>query len=139
MPIGSTMSALRCACSAVLLLLPLTQARAEFVPPPGVVCPDPDAASYDFNCSFVFYDRAQRELLQVYENLLATLSKQDATALRASQRAWLAFVKADVALVVGHYGEGGSLGRAIGADRSARHMRARIKELAQRLSGSDKW
>ena|SRR5688500_7774536 len=133
------MSLLRSSCSACFLLLLLTQPRAEFVLPPGVVCPEPDAASYDPNCSFVYHDRAERELALVYERLLATLSKQDAAALRASQRAWFAFRKADVALVVGHYGEGGSLGRSIAADHSARHTRARVRELAQRLSGSDKW
>jgi uncharacterized protein YecT (DUF1311 family) len=114
-------------------------AHAQFVLPPGVECPDPEAPTVDFNCHFVFEEQADKKLNEVYNKLLIRLGKPEAARLRVSQRAWLAFRDADVALVVAHYGEGGSLGRSIAAQRSAQLTRTRIKDLDKRLTSNDAW
>jgi uncharacterized protein YecT (DUF1311 family) len=112
---------------------------AEFVPPPGVDCSNPDAKEYDYNCPPLWQDRADKKLNEVYMTLLATLPKDEAQQLRASQRAWIVFRDADVALVVQHYGEGGSLGRSIAARRSFELTRERAKDLERRLADSQAW
>lgn len=87
----------------------------------------------------MFEEQADKKLNEVYNKLLIRLGKPEAARLRVSQRAWLAFRDADVALVVAHYGEGGSLGRSIAAQRSAQLTRTRIKDLDKRLTSNDAW
>jgi uncharacterized protein YecT (DUF1311 family) len=124
---------------SVLLALATVEARADFVLPPGVTCPDPGTSSVDMNCSFVYQQQEERELNRVYNALLSTLGSDEAKDLRRSQKAWLAFRAADVSSVVRHYGEGGSQGRSIAAWRSFELTRVRVKDLQRRLSGADKW
>src|SRR5712692_1632579 len=81
---------------------------AQFVPPQGVDCSKPDAPPPDPSCAFVFLEKADQQLNDAYKKLLARLDDEGKTKLRASQRAWVGFRDADVALVVHHYGEGGS-------------------------------
>lgn len=124
--------------ATTLLCVPV-MSLAEFVPPPGVDCSNPDAKEYDYNCPPLWQDGADKKLNEVYQQLLAALPKDEAQQLKASQRAWIAFRDADVALVVQHYGEGGSLGRSIGARRSFELTRERVKDLERRLADPHRW
>lgn len=117
------------------------ECKASFVPPPGVQCTDPNAAQFDFNCAMVWDEIEDCRLNRTYEKLISVLrseSKQLAN-LRTSQRAWIQFRDADVALVVSHYGEGGSLGRSIASLHRFRLTRERLRELQKRLSDSGRW
>jgi uncharacterized protein YecT (DUF1311 family) len=112
---------------------------AEFVPPPGTDCSNPDAKEYDYNCPPLWREREDKKLNEVYRNLLATLATEEAQRLKSSQRAWIAFRNADVALVVHHYGEGGSLGASIAAMRAFQLTRHRVKDLELRLANPQRW
>jgi uncharacterized protein YecT (DUF1311 family) len=124
---------------AIALFCAPVTSIAEFVPPPGVDCSNTDATEYDYNCPPLWAERADKKLNEVYRKLLAALTKEEAQKLRASQRAWIAFRDADVALVVAHSGEGGSLGRSIAAMRSFELTRERVKDLELRLADPQKW
>lgn len=115
------------------------QTEAMYVVPPGVECGDPDAQNIDFNCNFVFDEQAQSALDATYKELLGRLNAEEANALKASQRAWLKFRRAEVALVIKHYDEGGSLGQSIGARRSFELTRLRLQDLRRRLDDNGKW
>jgi uncharacterized protein YecT (DUF1311 family) len=112
---------------------------AQFVPPRGVDCSNPDAPPPDPSCAFVFLEKAEQQLNDAYKKLLARLDDEGKTKLRASQRAWIGFRDADVALVVHHYGEGGSLGSSIAAYRSFQLTQQRAKELRDRLQDDGHW
>lgn len=124
--------------AAQLLCLPV-MAVAEFVPPEGTDCSNPDAKDIDYNCPMLWLDREDKKLNEVYQSLLAKLSEEEAQRLKKSQRAWLAFRDADVALVVEHYGEGGSLGRSIAAMRAFQLTRDRVRDLELRLADPQRW
>lgn len=112
---------------------------AEFQPPPGTDCSNPDAKEYDYNCPPLWYDREDKKLNEVYRYLLTTLAAEEAEKLKLSQRAWVAFRDADVALVVQHYGEGGSLGASIAAMRAFQLTRDRVRDLQLRLADPQRW
>jgi uncharacterized protein YecT (DUF1311 family) len=112
---------------------------AEFQPPPGTDCSNPDAKEYDYNCPPLWHSREDEKLNRVYRRLLTTLTAEEADKLKSSQRAWIAFRDADVALVVHHYGEGGSLGASIAAMRAFQLTRDRVKDLESRLADPQRW
>lgn len=112
---------------------------AQFVPPEGTDRSNPDAESIDYNCPMLWLDREDKRLNEVYRKLLVTLSADEANKLKSSQRAWVTFRDADVALVVGHYGEGGSLGRSIASMRAFQLTRDRVKDLELRLADPKQW
>ena len=111
----------------------------QVVPPPGVDCSNLDSPPPDPSCSVVFFEKVDRQLNDTYKKLLARLDNEGKTKLQASQRAWVAFRDADIALVVHHYGEGGSLGEAIAAYRAFQLTRQRVNELNDRLKDDAKW
>jgi uncharacterized protein YecT (DUF1311 family) len=117
------------------------ECKSTFVPPAGVQCTDPDADQIDYNCPVVWDQIEDCRLNAAYQQLLAVLeaNPEQLAKLRNSQRAWLKFRDADVALVVAHYGEGGSLGRAIASLQRFKLTRARLRELEKRLDETGKW
>ena len=117
------------------------ECKATFVPPTGVQCADPDAVQIDYNCPVVWDQIEDCRLNIAYQQLIAVLKSEPTqlAKLRASQRAWIKFRDADVALVVTHYGEGGSLGRSIASMQRFSLTRARLQDLQKRLSDSGRW
>lgn len=115
--------------------------KATFVPPPGVQCTDPDADQIDYNCPMLWDQIEDCRLNIAYQQLLAVLKSEPTqlAKLRASQRAWIKFRDADVALVVTHYDEGGSLGSSIASMQRFRLTRARLQDLQERLADSGRW
>jgi uncharacterized protein YecT (DUF1311 family) len=134
-------------CSAVLLIAApraaadAAECQSTFVLPPGVTCTDPDADQIDQNCPIVWEQVEDCRLTLALQKLEAALSAdpEQLDKLRASQRAWLKFRDADVASVVAHYGEGGSLGRSITSMHRFKLTRSRLRELENRLADSGKW
>jgi len=117
------------------------ECKSTFVLPPGVQCTDPDADQIDYNCPVVWDQIEDCRLNAAYQKLTAVLKSKPTQLekLRASQRAWIKFRDADVALVVTHYDEGGSLGRSIASMQRFRLTRARLQELQERLADSGRW
>ena len=79
-------------------------------------------------CAADAFARADKELNQVYRQLLPQLDQDAQTKLRASQRAWLAYRDATSALVYALEGDG-SAARMIAANQREQATVARIKEL----------
>jgi len=79
-------------------------------------------------CAGEAFARADKELNQVYQQLLPQLDEEAQKKLRASQRAWLAFRKANASLVYAIEGDG-SAGRMVAWNQGEQATVARIKEL----------
>ena len=117
------------------------ECKAISVPPPGTDCSNPDADHIDYNCPPLWDEVEDCRLNQAYHELLASLQSEseEAKKLRESQRAWIRFRDADVALVVSHYSEGGSLGNSIASMRRFELTRSRVRDIESRLADAARW
>jgi uncharacterized protein YecT (DUF1311 family) len=79
-------------------------------------------------CASEAFSKADKELNQVYQQLLAQLDEEAQKKLRVSQRAWLAYRNANSSLVYAVEGDG-SAGRIVAWNQSEQAIVARIKEL----------
>jgi uncharacterized protein YecT (DUF1311 family) len=82
----------------------------------------------DVACAAEASARADKELGEVYKKLLSQLGREEQERLRASQRAWLAYRKANIAFVYAVEGNG-SAGRMVAANQAEQATLARLKEL----------
>ena len=82
----------------------------------------------DIACAAEASAKADKELNQVYRQLMSQLGRDEQEKLRISQRAWLAYRKANTAFVYAAEGDG-SAGRTVAANQIEQATLARIKEL----------
>lgn len=82
----------------------------------------------DVACAAEAFAKADKELNEVYQQLLSRLDEQAKEKLKETQRAWLAYIKANVSFVY-HVEGDGSAGRMVAWNQNEQATLARIKEL----------
>ena len=79
-------------------------------------------------CASEAFAKADKELNVVYRQLMSQLRREEQEKLRVSQRAWLAYRKANSTFAYAVEGDG-SAGRMVVANQMEQATVARIKEL----------
>lgn len=113
-----------------LSLLALAGPAAGSDPGAEPTCAEATTTAQMIDCAGAHFETADRELNQVYQSLLSRLGEQQRAALRAAQRAWVAFRDAE-ARFAASVAEGGSLAGVIELAEKAALTEARIKALKQ--------